>query len=128
MLVTPQGDPFTHFDAWYAEAAAVDPQAQAVNLATADARGWPSSRMVFVRNWSPAGFEVYTDTESRKGLDLAANLFGALCWHWKAPLQRQVRVEARIERLPEASADTYWQSRPRAQLLGSHQSQPVGSR
>ena len=87
--------------------------------------------MVLVRNWSPAGFELYTDTESRKGLDLAANPFGALCWHWKAPLQRQVRVEGRIERLPEASAEAYWQSRPRAQLLGrvtSHQSQPVGSR
>ena len=130
-LVTPHGDPFAHFDAWYAEAAAVDPQAQAVNLATTDARGRPSSRMVLIRNWSPAGFEFYTDTESRKGLDLAANPFGALCWHWKAPLQRQVRVEGRIERLPEASADAYWQARPRAQLIGrvtSHQSQPIEGR
>ena len=130
-LVMPKMDPFTHFDAWYAEAAAVDPQAQAVNLATADARGRPSSRMVLVRNWSSVAFEFYTDTESRKGLDLAANPYGALCWHWKAPLQRQVRVEGRIERLPETSVDAYWEARPRAQLIGrltSHQSQPAASR
>jgi len=87
--------------------------------------------MVLVRNWSPAGFEFYSDTESRKGTDISANPYGALCWHWKTPLQRQVRVEGRIEQLPESSADTYWQARPRAQLIGrvtSRQSQPVDSR
>lgn len=130
-LVEPLGDPFAHFALWYAEAAAVDPQPEAVSLATADGRGRPSSRLVLVRTWSERGFEFFTDTESRKGLDLAANPYAALTWHWKAPLQRQVRVEGRVERLPEAAADAYWQARPRAQLLGrvaSHQSRPVANR
>ncbi|MDO9445155.1 MAG: pyridoxamine 5'-phosphate oxidase [Dehalococcoidia bacterium] len=127
--MNPHADPFSHFAEWFEAARAEEPQPEAVNLATADADGRPANRMVLVRRWSSEGFEVYTDTGSRKGADLAANPRAALCWHWKG-LGRQVRAEGLVTRLPGAQADTYWAGRPRGSRLSaitSHQSQPVES-
>lgn len=125
----PYPHPFLHFAEWFQTARAADPQPEAVSLATADASGRPTNRMVLVRRWSARGFEVYTDTGSRKGADLAANPRAALCWHWKG-LARQVRAEGIVMRLPDAQVDAYWDGRPRQSRLSavtSHQSQAVES-
>lgn len=126
----PYPHPFLHFGEWFEAARAADPQPEAVSLATADAGARPANRMVLVRRWSERGFEVYTDTESRKGADLAANPRAALCWHWKG-LGRQVRAEGIVTRLPDAQVDAYWAARPRQSRLSavtSRQSQEVERR
>lgn len=127
----PFRDPWAHFDAWFEEARAAEPDlAEAVNLATADARGRPSNRMVLVRTWSPRGFEFFTDRESQKGAELVANPWAALCWHWKS-LGREVRAQGAVAVLDDAASDAYWRGRPRASQVAaitSHQSQPIASR
>jgi pyridoxamine 5'-phosphate oxidase len=133
--MTPYTDPWTHFDAWFAEARATERYPEAVNLATADAEGRPSCRIVLVRSWSAEGFVLFTDRESRKGGDLAANPNAALCWHWPsspAPgLGREIRAQGRVELLEDGASDEYWRGRPRASQVAattSHQSQPIASR
>jgi pyridoxamine 5'-phosphate oxidase len=98
-------------------------------LATADAQGRPSLRMVLFKGLDRGGFVFYTNTESRKGQDLAANPFAAICFHWKS-LKRQVRCEGRVEPVSEAEADAYFASRPRESRIGawaSKQSRPLES-
>jgi pyridoxamine 5'-phosphate oxidase len=133
--MTAYADPWTHFDAWFAEVGATERYPEAVNLATADEEGRPSNRIVLVRSWSAEGFVLFTDRESRKGAELATNPYAALCWHWPsspAPgLGREVRAQGRVELLDEAASDEYWRSRPRASQVAattSHQSQPIESR
>ena len=95
-------DPLARFAAWFAEAAASEPNdANAMALATADAAGRPSLRMVLLKDYDRDGFVFYTNRESRKGTDLAANPNAALLFHWKS-LRRQVRVEGPVApmRLP----------------------------
>ena len=125
-------DPFALFDTWLDEAAASEPNdPNAMALATADARGRPSVREVLLKGHGPElGFVFYTNRESRKGSDLAANPQAALLFHWKS-LRRQVRVEGAVVQASDAESDVYFASRPRDSQLGawaSLQSQPLEAR
>lgn len=126
-----QHDPMALFAAWLAEAEAGEPNdPNAMALATADAEGRPSVRMVLLKGIDPRGFVFYTNTESRKGEQLAVNANAALCLHWKS-LRRQVRVEGAVERVTDAEADAYFGSRPRDSRIGawaSQQSRPLEGR
>ncbi len=122
--------PFDQFAAWFAEAqAAGTREPNAMTLATASADGAPSARLVLLKGVDH-GFCFYTNFESRKGQELAANPRAALVWWWPE-LERQVRVEGRVERVEAATADAYFASRPRGSRLGawaSPQSRPVPDR
>jgi pyridoxamine 5'-phosphate oxidase len=131
MSPTNDEDPIELFKSWFAEATRSEPaDPNAVALATADAEGRPSVRMVLLKDADAKGFVFYTNLESRKGLELRANPRAALCFHWKS-LDRQVRVEGRIEAVADAEADGYFASRDRASQIGawaSSQSRPLESR
>jgi len=124
-------DPIALFEAWLAEAAASEPNdPNAVCLATATPEGLPSARMVLLKGVDARGFVFYTNLESRKGGELAANPNAALCFHWKT-LARSVRVEGAVEAVSDAEADAYYASRARTSRLGawaSKQSRPLESR
>ena len=124
-------DPFQLFDEWFAEARASETNdAEAMALATADALGQPSVRMVLLKGHGPDGFVFYTNEESAKGSQLAADPQAALLFHWKS-LRRQVRVEGVVERVSGAEADAYFASRGRDSQLGawaSDQSRPLDNR
>ena len=90
----------------------------AVALATADASGAPSDRMVLLKGFDEHGFVFYTNTESRKGQELAENPRAALCFHWKT-LARQVRVEGAVTPVSEEEADAYYASRARDSRIGA---------
>jgi pyridoxamine 5'-phosphate oxidase len=124
-------DPIARFRAWLTEAEASEPNdPNAMALATADADGHPSVRMVLLKGLSDAGFVFYTNRLSRKGGELAANPNAALLFHWKS-LRRQVRVEGPVEPVSDAEADAYFASRGRASQLGawaSDQSRPLADR
>jgi len=121
-------DPVALFRHLFKEAEASEPaEANAVALATADARGVPSVRMVLLKDADERGFVFYTNIESRKGHELAANPRAALCFHWKS-LRRQVRVEGPVSRVSDAEADEYFASRHRQSQIGawaSQQSRPL---
>ena len=124
-------DPDALFESWLAQAKALEPDdATAMALATADARGRPSVRMVLLKGHDERGFVFYTNMQSRKGDELAANPQAALMFHWKS-LRRQVRIEGRVETVSEAQADAYFASRSRDSQLSaraSDQSRPMASR
>ena len=124
-------DPFQLFDEWLAEARASEPNdPEAMALATANAGGEPSVRMVLLKGHGPNGFVFYTNDESAKGEQLSANPRAALLFHWKS-LRRQVRVEGPVERVSEADADAYFATRSPDSQLGawaSEQSRPLESR
>lgn len=130
------GDPFVLFDEWLSEAKRSeqnDPNAMA--LATATALGAPSIRMVLLKEHGTAiarggGFVFYTNFESRKGRELAANPQAALLFHWKS-LRRQVRIEGGVHKVSSAEADAYFASRNPVSRLGSaasDQSRPLPDR
>ncbi len=124
-------DPFRLFQDWLAEAEASepnDPNAFAVATATPDGR--PSVRMVLLKGVDASGFVFYTNGQSRKGGELAANPHVAMLFHWKT-LRRQVRVEGAVAPVSEAESDAYFNSRARISRLGaiaSDQSRPLPSR
>jgi pyridoxamine 5'-phosphate oxidase len=124
-------DPIALFRAWMAEAEAGEPNdPNAMTLATATPEGRPSARMVLLKEVDERGFVFYTNLESRKGEELAANPFAALCFHWKS-LLRQVRVEGPVEPVSDAEADAYFKSRARGSRIGawaSRQSRPMSGR
>jgi pyridoxamine 5'-phosphate oxidase len=124
-------DPHAIFDEWLAEARLSEPNdPEAMALATADEAGRPSVRMVLLKGHDPRGFVFYTNLDSRKGMELAANPHAALLFHWKS-LRRQVRIEGRVEPVSDAEADGYFASRARDSQLGawaSDQSRPLASR
>jgi len=123
-------DPLSLFYQWFEAAKGsehADPDAAC--LATAQ-DGRPSARMVLVRRVDERGFTFFTNENSRKGQQLTANGFAALCYHWKS-LERQIRVEGSVERADASESDAYYASRTRGSRLGawaSEQSQPLGSR
>ncbi|HEY8996364.1 MAG TPA: pyridoxamine 5'-phosphate oxidase [Edaphobacter sp.] len=124
-------EPFTPFQSWMSDAERSEPNdPNAAALATADQYGSPSVRMVLVKRVDQLGFCFFTNSESRKGMDLAANPRAALCFYWKS-LQKQVRVEGHVVELPTQDVDAYFHSRSRGSQLGasvSRQSRPLKSR
>ncbi|SHK61038.1 pyridoxamine 5'-phosphate oxidase [Rhodothermus profundi] len=124
-------DPLTLFRRWFEEARRAeltDPNAMV--LATADASGRPSARVMLLKDFDEAGFVFYTNYESRKGQELTENPRAALVFWW-AELMRQVRIEGCVEKLPDEEADAYFQTRPRESQLGawaSPQSQVIPNR
>ena len=124
-------DPFTLFDSWFAEAKASEPNdPDAMALATADADGHPSVRMVLLKGHDERGFVFYTNLDSRKGGELAANPSAALLFHWKS-LRRQVRIEGPVSAVSEVEANAYFASRGRTSRIGawaSDQSRPLDRR
>jgi pyridoxamine 5'-phosphate oxidase len=124
-------DPFQLFDEWFAEAQASEPNdPEAMALATGDADGRPSVRIVLMKGHGPDGFVFYTNQRSRKGEELAHNPHAALLFHWKS-LRRQVRVEGPVSLVSCEEADAYFASRSRDSQLGawaSNQSWSLPSR
>jgi pyridoxamine 5'-phosphate oxidase len=128
---TGASNPFALFETWMAEAEKsepVDPNAMA--LATVDGAGLPNVRMVLLKAYGPDGFIFYTNSESAKGTELAANLRAALLLYWKS-LHRQVRIRGPVELVSEEEADAYFATRSRESRVGawaSQQSRPLPSR
>lgn len=128
-------DPVERFGRWLAEAEATevnDPNACALaTVARDDTMGpWPDVRMVLLKRFGPEGFVVYTNLGSAKGRQLAGVPEAALCFHWKS-LRRQVRLQGPVGPVPDAEADAYFATRPRASQLSawaSVQSQPLDRR
>lgn len=123
-------DPLELFSSWLAESAKTEPNdPNAMSLATIDADGKPSVRIVLLKGLDDHGFVFYTNRESRKGGALAANPVAALCFHWKSQ-RRQVRVEGKVELVSDQESDAYYNSRPRGSRIGawaSQQSRPLDS-
>ena len=124
-------DPLAVFHEWFDEARAAGVEApEAMTVATADADGRPSARMLLLKSADERGFTFFTGYESRKGRELAENPRAALVFYWR-PLGRQVRVEGTVRRLPEEESDGYWATRPprsRAAAAASRQSEPIAGR
>lgn len=124
-------DPLEKFARWMKDAEGSEPSLpNAASLATATPDGRPSLRMVLLKEHGADGFVFYTNLESRKGEELAANPRAAMCFHWKS-LTRQVRVEGTVEVLDDGEADAYFATRDRESKIGawaSRQSQPLQRR
>jgi pyridoxamine 5'-phosphate oxidase len=124
-------DPVERFQAWFREAEQAGVEVpEAMTLATASADGAPSARMLLLKGADEEGFVFYSGYVSRKGRELEQNPRAALVFYWR-PLGKQIRVEGRVERVPEADSDAYFATRPRgSQLaaLASHQSHRLESR
>lgn len=125
------GDPMELFRQWMQEAETSEPNdPNAASLATATADGVPSVRMVLVKGVDARGFRFFTNAESQKGTELAANPRAALCLHWKS-LRRQVRVAGEVTPLPVEEVLQYFHSRSRRSQIGaavSTQSRPLADR
>jgi pyridoxamine 5'-phosphate oxidase len=125
-----EGEPFAPFARWFALAEKSEELAETMTLATATRDGRPSLRAVLLKGFDPDGFVFYTNLESRKGEELAANPQAALCFHWKS-LGRQVRIEGGVVPASAAEADAYFASRARDSRIGawaSDQSRPLADR
>lgn len=124
-------DPFVQFRTWFGQALAAKlPEPNAMTLATVGADGRPSARIVLLKDVDERGFTFYTNYESRKARDLAAQPYAALIFYW-ADLERQVRIEGDVAQVSAAESDAYFQSRPRGSRLGawtSPQSQVIADR
>lgn len=124
-------DPIAQFRAWMADALAANiHNANAMTLATVDERGRPVARVVLLKDVVDGAFVFFTNYASRKGRELEANGFAALCLYWD-PLYRQVRVEGAVSRVDPADSDAYFASRPRGSQIGaiaSPQSQVIATR
>jgi pyridoxamine 5'-phosphate oxidase len=124
-------DPFALFASWMDEAVAAEPvDPNAMVVATADADGLPNVRMILLKGADTSGFVFYTNCDSAKGHELAAEPKAALLFYWKS-LHRQIRIRGSIEPVSDAEADTYFASRSRESRIGawaSQQSRPLTSR
>lgn len=124
-------DPIVIFQEWLAEAHETEPNdPTAMTLATSDADGMPSARMVLLKDADERGFVFYTNTESQKGVELDTGKRAALVFHWKS-LRRQVRVRGTVERVSDDEADAYFATRARGSQIGawaSDQSRPLEGR
>lgn len=123
--------PFEVFAQWLIDARQKEPNdPNAMALATVDGEGMPDVRMVLLKDFNTEGFVFYTNTQSQKGQQLLQSPKAALLFHWKS-LRRQVRIRGRVERVSDAEADAYFQSRARQSQIGawaSDQSRPLESR
>jgi pyridoxamine 5'-phosphate oxidase len=124
-------NPIEQFRIWFDEVLAADlHEPNAMTLATAPPDGRPSARVVLLRGFDERGFVFYTNYGGRKSGELEANPFCALVFYW-GELERQVRVEGRVERVPDEESDAYFAGRPRGSQLGawvSEQSRPIRDR
>ena len=124
-------DPIMQFSKWFHEAVrAKVPEPNAMSIATVGPNGRPSSRIMLIKDFNEHGFTWFTNYESRKGHELQHNQYAALLFHW-VELERQVRIEGRVERVSVAESDKYFQSRPLKSRLGaiaSAQSRPITDR
>ncbi len=124
-------DPIRQFGHWFDQAAeAVTVEPNAMTLATATPDGHPSARMVLLKGFDDAGFRFFSNYDSRKGNELDANPRAALVVYW-GELERQVRIEGRVERVAPEQSDAYFHSRPRGSQLSaaaSDQSQVLADR
>ncbi|RKH46777.1 pyridoxamine 5'-phosphate oxidase [Corallococcus llansteffanensis] len=112
-------DPIQRFADVFAQAKQVIPvDPNAMVVATVDDAGRPSARVVLLKDFDARGFVFFTNHHSRKGRQLTAHPFAALCFHW-APLEQQVRIEGRVEQVSDAEADAYFQSRARGSQIGA---------
>jgi pyridoxamine 5'-phosphate oxidase len=124
-------EPLSLFQAWFDEAVKLEPRdPNAMSLATVDPEGMPDVRTVLLKGVDARGFVFYTNTESQKGQELAANPKAGLLFYWKS-LNRQVRVRGPVERVTPEEADAYFATRPKGAQIGawaSQQSRPLESR
>ena len=124
-------NPFSLFDTWFTEARTTEiNDSNAMTIATADADGQPSARMVLLKGHGPDGFIFYTNQQSRKAGDIGENPKAAILFHWKS-LRRQIRIEGNISTVADSLADAYFASRSRDSQLGawaSDQSCPLVDR
>jgi pyridoxamine 5'-phosphate oxidase len=124
-------DPLRQFETWIQQAIAAQlPEPNAMTLATVGADGRPSTRIVLIKEFDERGLVWYTNYESRKGRELAQQPYGALQFHW-VELERVVRIEGAVEKVPAEQSDAYFASRPLDSRIGawaSPQSQPIASR
>jgi pyridoxamine 5'-phosphate oxidase len=124
-------DPIEHFAALFAEAQRVIPvDPNAAIVASVGETGRPSARVLLMKDFDARGFVFFTNLQSRKGRELLGQPYAALVFFWQ-PLERQVRIEGRVERVTDAEADAYFASRPRGSQIGawaSLQSQALSSR
>ena len=123
-------DPVHQFDAWFQQALEINELANAAALATATADARPSARMMLLKGFDADGFVFFTDYESRKGAEIAANPQAALLFYWQ-PLYRQVRIGGRLKKCSVKESEDYFVSRPLGSRLAasiSHQSRVVSDR
>ena len=124
-------NPFRQFGKWFQEAMQAElPEPNAMTLATATTAGRPSARIVLLKGFDEAGFVFFTNYESRKGQEMLENPQAALVFFWQG-LERQVRIEGRIAKVPLEESTAYFQSRPKGSQIGawaSPQSKRIGSR
>lgn len=124
-------EPIALFESWLNEAFDADlPEPTAMTLATSNAEGRISSRIILLKGFNTGGFQFYSNYKSRKGNDLEENKFGALSFFWPE-LERQVRIEGKVEKMPARASDLYHSARPRSNQLGawaSEQSAPIPDR
>ncbi|MFA9371802.1 MAG: pyridoxamine 5'-phosphate oxidase [Labilibaculum antarcticum] len=124
-------NPFTQFRIWFEQAVKMElPDANAMTLATVSADNKPSARILLLKDYNEKGFCFFTNYKSRKGGDIEANPYGALVFFWPE-LERQIRIEGKIERLDSKSSDEYFFERPvgsRTAASVSPQSEEIESR
>jgi len=131
--VNAHADPFSVFRTWLEEAHHVGlPEPSAASLATVDAKGRPSVRIILLRGLDERGFTFYTNLGSRKGMELERRdgAPAALCFYWP-PLARQVRIEGTATQVTDEEADAYWATRPRGHQVAAYasdQSKPIAGR
>ncbi|MDR3101464.1 MAG: pyridoxamine 5'-phosphate oxidase [Paraburkholderia sp.] len=124
-------DPIRQFQTWFNQALDAQlPEPNAMTVATVDEQGRPAARILLIKGVDERGFVFFTNYESRKGRELTANPHAALLFHW-IELERQVRIEGRVEKTSDAESDAYFHSRPLGSRIGawaSAQSAVIGSR
>jgi pyridoxamine 5'-phosphate oxidase len=124
---TEADEPLRLFAAWFEEAKNAEPgDPEAMALATVDADGLPNVRMVLLKGFDERGFVFYSNEDSQKGCELAANPKASLVFHWKS-LRRQVRLRGTVEAVSAAEADAYFASRPRSSQIGAWASKQSSS-
>jgi pyridoxamine 5'-phosphate oxidase len=112
-------NPLSLFQIWFDQAVKAEcPEPNSMTLATADAAGNPSARIVLLKGADEAGFTFFTNYESQKGKELAARPYAALLFHWHE-LERQVRIKGTVDRVSTEESDAYFNSRPAASRIGA---------